>query len=68
MATTGGGDATIVVGRYPNERQRYGTVTTCMKGQLTLQTFSSHQIAYESMSRVWENYIYNALKVRYQNQ
>jgi hypothetical protein len=35
-----------------------------MDGHLILQTFSSHQLTFDAMSPVWENYIYNALQVR----
>lgn len=62
-----GGDAKLLVGTIATEKNTHGTITVCMQDRLILQTFSSHQLSYDSMSPVWENYIYNALKVRFQN-
>jgi hypothetical protein len=58
------GDARLLVGTQASEKTSHGTLTVCMNGQLILQTFSSHQLTFEAMKPVWENYIYNALKVR----
>jgi uridylate kinase len=46
------------------KRDRDGVLATCMNGQVTLQTFSSHSFNYDVMSPLWENMITNALKVR----
>lgn len=59
-----GGDATILVGTIGTESTNHGTLTVCIDDQLTMQTFSTHQLTYDVMRRVWENYIYNALKTR----
>jgi len=59
-----GGDATILVGTIGTESTNHGTLTVCVDDQLVLQTFSTHQISYDVMRRVWENYIYNGLKTR----
>jgi hypothetical protein len=65
MDLTGEGDAVLLVGRNIDNIDHYGAVAVCMGGQLTLQTFSSHNYPRETMHEIWQNYIYNALKVRY---
>jgi hypothetical protein len=62
--STVGGDATILVGTIGTESTNHGTLTVCVDDQLILQTYSTHQLTYDVMRRVWENYIYNALKTR----
>jgi hypothetical protein len=62
--STVGGDATILVGTVGTESTNHGTLVVCVDDQLTMQTFSTHQLTYDVMRRVWENYIYNALKTR----
>jgi hypothetical protein len=59
-----GGDATILVGTIGTESTNHGTLAVCVDDQLVLQTFSTHQLTYDVMRRVWENYIYNGLKTR----
>jgi hypothetical protein len=59
-------NATILVGTVPDLSTSHGTLTVCMDGRLLIQTFSSHQLTFNSMRLVWENYIYNMLKVRFQ--
>jgi flagellar hook protein FlgE len=65
---TGAGDAELILGTKATEKSTHGTVTVCLGGQLTIQTFSSHQLTYKTMQPLWENYIYNALKFRFENQ
>ena len=65
---TGAGDADLILGTKATEKSTHGTVTVCLGGQLTIQTFSSHQLTYKTMQPLWENYIYNALKFRFENQ
>jgi hypothetical protein len=64
MQTTGRGDAQILMGTIATQKNDHGVLTTCMDGLFTLQTFSSHSYPYNVVSPLWENYIYNALKVR----
>ena len=68
VALTGQGDASILLGRKANERSRDGVLTSCMGGQLTLMTFSSHSFPFQTMMPLWENMIHNALKYRMQHQ
>ena len=62
-----GGDAKLLVGTIAKEKTTHGTVTVCIDERLILQTFSSHQLSYNNMKLVWENYITHALKVRFEN-
>jgi hypothetical protein len=66
MQIVPGGDATLLVGTKVDDKTSHGTVAVCLGGQMILQTFSSHALAYESVDPLWQNYIYNALKVRMQ--
>ena len=61
----GGSDAQLLVGLNAKNKQNSGTVTVCVDDRLILQTFSSHQLTWDVMRLVWENYIYNALRARY---
>ena len=65
MALTGQGDAQLLLGTDAQDPSKDGVLATCMGGQMTLQTFSSHTFPYTVMYPLWENYIYNALKVRF---
>lgn len=58
---TGKGDAKLLVGTIATDKTKNGTVVVCLDRKLIWQTFSSHQLTYDSMVPVWENYIYNAL-------
>lgn len=64
MALTGSGDAQLLMGTNAQDNTRDGVLATCLGGQLTLMTFSSHSFPYEVMYPLWENMIYNALKIR----
>jgi hypothetical protein len=66
MKIVPGGDATLLLGTKADDKTGHGTVAVCLGGQLILQTFSSHALAFESVGPLWQNYIYNALKVRMQ--
>lgn len=63
-ALTGRGDAQILMGADATEEYKDGVLTVCMGGQLTMMTFSSHSFSYQVMYPLWENMIYNALKIR----
>lgn len=60
------GNATLLLGTTASEPNTHGTLTYCMENLLLLQTFSSHQLTYNSMKPVWENYIYNQLRQRFE--
>jgi hypothetical protein len=61
---TGKGDAQLLLGTKPTEKDKYGTLVVCLDGKLIWQTFCSHNLSYDEMVPVWENYIYNSLKAR----
>ena len=63
-AYTGRGDAQILLGTDAQDGNNDGVLTVCMGGQLTLMTFSSHSFPFDIMYPLWENMIYNALKIR----
>lgn len=67
MKISSGGDARLLVGTIATEKTTHGTVAVCLNDRLIIQTFSSHQLTYDSMTSVWENYIYNALRARFEN-
>ena len=60
-----GSTAKIIMGTHATEKDSYGVLTQCIDGRLILQTFSTHQYKQEYVIRLWQNYIYNALKARY---
>ncbi len=66
MKISSTGDAKLLVGTMANEKKTHGTVAVCMDDRLVIQTFSSHQLAYNTMTSVWENYIYNTLRARFE--
>jgi len=66
LKLTPGGNATFLLGTTASETTAHGTLTSCMDGMLLLQTFSSHQLTFNSMKLVWENYIYNQLNQRFE--
>jgi hypothetical protein len=66
VQTTMSGDAKLLIGTVANEKNTHGTLTVCMDNHLIMQTFSSHNLTFNAMHPLWENYIYNALKVRFQ--
>jgi hypothetical protein len=63
-ALTGRGDAVLLIGSDATSDYKDGVLTVCKGGQLTLMTFSSHSFPYQTMYPLWENMIYNALKIR----
>ena len=65
MKIVQGGDAKLLVGTIATETTTHGTIATCFGGQFILQTFSSHVYTFNSIKPLWQNYIYNALKVRF---
>lgn len=60
-----GGDATLLWGARTNQTTSYATAVVCLDGQLTIQTYSSHSYGENRVERMWQNYVYNALKARY---
>jgi hypothetical protein len=65
MALNGRGDAIFLLGRDAQSEYQDGALAVCMQGHLILQTFSSHSFEWDTMYPLWENYITNALRVRF---
>ncbi len=68
MALTGTGDGQLLIGTNAQESYRDGTLAVCMDGQVTIQGFSSHSFPYRVVGPLWENYIVNALRWRYNHR
>jgi hypothetical protein len=64
MDLTGEGDGLILLARSPSDSTQNGALAVCDDGRLILQTFSSHSFDETTMGKLWQNYIYHALKVR----
>jgi len=60
--------AKLILGISPQDPNIHGTLTVCVNDQLILQTFSSHVLDFKVMRQLWENYIFNALKVRFEGR
>jgi len=58
-------DAALLLGTKATDTNAYGTVTICVDGRLTLQTFTSHNFTINAFAPLLENYIHNALKAQY---
>ncbi|MEA4908386.1 MAG: hypothetical protein GYA17_20465 [Chloroflexi bacterium] len=61
-----GGDATLLAGLYSYEKSSYGTLATCLDGQMIFQTFSSHDYRYDQVVPLWQNYIMYTLTNHFQ--
>jgi len=68
MKKSSKGDATLLIGTIASEKNTHGTAAVCIDNRLILQTFSSHQLTYKNMKPLWENYIYNALKAKFESE
>jgi hypothetical protein len=61
-----GGDAVLVGGLYPNRKNDYGVLASCMGGRMVIQTFSSHDYKQDLIEALWENYITYTLTKHYE--
>ncbi len=60
-----GSDANLLWGAGVNVSDSYATAASCVDGRLILQTYSTHSYGQERIVLMWQNYIYNTLKARY---
>ncbi len=60
-----GSSAKLLWSARSNVRDAYGTAVVCVDDRLIIQTYSSHSYGQERVIMMWQNYIYNALKARY---
>lgn len=61
-----GSDAVMMAGAQSKEHNSYGLIAECMDGQMIWQTFSTHDYKDQDMINLWQNYIYNTLRARYE--
>jgi hypothetical protein len=62
----GSGDATMLAGLKVNDTSASGQIATCYDGRVVVQTFSNHDYHEEQIIPLWQNYIYNTLKARFE--
>jgi len=62
----GSGDAVLLAGRQVQPQSQEGLLAVCMEGRVVFQTFSSHDYKQADIVPLWENYIYNTLKARFE--
>ena len=60
-----GSDAVLLAGAQPKEYSSYGLIAECLDGQMIWQTFSTHDYKTQDMINLWQNYIYNTLRARF---
>ncbi len=61
----GSGDATMLAGLKVNDKSASGQIAVCRGGQVIVQTFSNHDYHEDQIIPLWQNYVYHALKARY---
>jgi len=62
-----GSDADLLGGAQAKDHSAYGLITECLDGQMIWQTFSTHDYKTQDMINLWQNYIYNTLRARYEH-
>lgn len=60
-----GSDAVLLAGALPKEYNAYGLLAECLDGRMIWQTFSTHDYKTQDMINLWQNYIINTLRARY---
>ncbi len=60
-----GSDAQLLWSARANVSDSYATAVSCIDGRLIIQTYSSHSYGQDRVVMMWQNYIYNALRARY---
>lgn len=60
-----GSDAVPLWSARVNIKDSYLTAVACFDNRLIIQTYSSHSYGQDRIELMWQNYIYNALKARY---
>jgi hypothetical protein len=61
-----GSQAQLIFGSKQDQTTNHGALVRCIDDRLIWQTISSHTMTFEAMTLLWENYIYNALRTRFQ--
>ncbi len=58
-------DAELLLGTIATEKNTHGTLALCNDGKFIIQTFRTHNLAYEEAVPLWQNYIYYVLKAKF---
>jgi hypothetical protein len=58
-------DAELLLGADATEKNSKGVLALCHDGKFIIQTFHTHNLAYDEAIPLWQNYIYNTLKAKY---
>ncbi|MFC1997470.1 hypothetical protein ACFLXI_07690 [Chloroflexota bacterium] len=66
LKTVPGSDAILLAGTYAQEKNSHGVLATCHDDRVIIQTYSSHDYRQDAVVRLWENYIYNALRAHFE--
>lgn len=66
LKTIPGSDAVLLAGTYAQEKNSYGLLASCHDGRVIIQTYSSHDYRQDDVVRLWENFIYNALRSHFE--
>ena len=67
LKLTGSGDATMLAGTIATSKSDHGTLVTCLKGRMIIQTFSTHEYNRSDITRLWQNYIHYTLNNHFLN-
>ncbi len=65
MSMSGSGGE-LVAGNVSFRKSDYGTIGVCDEGRFIIQTFSTHDYKSAEVIKLWENYIYYALKSHFE--
>lgn len=65
MKLTPGSEAIPLWGLYQNSHNTDLTAVTCIDGRVIIQTYGTHSYGESRVVRMWQNYIYNTLRARY---
>lgn len=60
-----GSDAVLMGGTQSKEHSAYGLLAECLDGRMIWQTFSTHDYKTQEMINLWQNYIINTLRARF---
>lgn len=66
LKTIPGSDAILLAGTYAQEKNSHGVLAVCHDDRVIIQTYSSHDYRQDDVVRLWENYIYNALRAHFE--
>ncbi len=62
---TPGSKANLIWGARTNVKDSYATAVSCIDDRLIIQTYGSHSYGQDRIVLMWQNYIHNTLKARY---